>query len=51
MNYRGVVIEHDLSGAGYSFFDPVSRTRVCCNRLDVLYQEIDGLLDTPDGAD
>ncbi len=51
MDYRGVVIEHDLIGVGWGFFDSESRVRVCANQLDVLYREIDTLLDTPDGAD
>ncbi|MBM3268299.1 MAG: hypothetical protein FJZ01_11680 [Candidatus Sericytochromatia bacterium] len=51
MDYRGVVIEHDLVGVGWSFFDPVNRVRVCANQLEILYWEIDHLIDTPDGAD
>ncbi len=51
MDYRGVVIEHDLIGAGWTFFDTVSHVRVCASQLEVLYGEIDHLLDTPDGAD
>lgn len=52
MNYRGIVIEHDLMSSGWCFFDPVNRTRISADRLDILYQEIDSWqADAPDGAD
>jgi len=51
MDYRGVLIEHDLFGSGWCFFDKASRTKVCAAQIEVIYHEIDAILDTPDGAD